>query len=392
MILQRGAKLVGSSVSRGRWIPVARKGDWLRADSRLEISGNFNAKVPVPFSCGPLGGGVKNRSVSVSTCEPLEESIDRWSVDKRGQALRRLYFIPGFASADTQSPSPFINYLALLLIIFTSVTPTAIAEDVVVSSVVLRLLDEAEAPARVAGVVVAVNAQEGDQVKRGDLLAQLDDAEAKLAVTAAKIDAAIARQAAENDTPIRYAAKAAEAARAELQRSTDSIAKFPKSVSQSQMDVERLTIEKAMLEKESAEETQKQAQLEYRLRRSRLDAAKLELSRRQIVASLDGVVVETLVRPGEWLQPGQKAFRIVRTDRLKAEGFVLAKEARGDLIGKSVAIAGSPSKNLQGHVVFVSPEVDPITNQVRVWAEIDNRDGTWHPGDRVEMTIVEATP
>ncbi len=291
--------------------------------------------------------------------------------------------------------------LFLALVTLASITTSVFAAEssgVTVSSVVLRLLDEAEAPARSAGVVTRVEAQEGDHVKRGDLLAQLDDAEVKIAVASAKIEAAIARQAAEDDTPVRYAAKAAEAARAELRRSAESIAKFPKSVSQSQMDVERLTIEKATLEKESAQETLKQARLEQRLRESRLAAAKLELSRRQIIAPLDGVVVEVLVRAGEWLQPGQKAFRIVRTDRLKAEGFVRSEDVRGDLVGRSVTLISplpaprEEGSEPQGKIVFVSPEVDPITNQVRVWAEIDNRNGTWRPGDRVEMTIAKGTP
>jgi macrolide-specific efflux system membrane fusion protein len=40
-----------------------------------------------------------------------------------------------------------------------------------------------------------------------------------------------------------------------------------------------------------------------------------------------------------------------------------------------------------GTVAFVSPEVDPITGQVRIWAEIDNRDGRLRPGQPVRMTI-----
>jgi hypothetical protein len=33
--------------------------------------------------------------------------------------------------------------------------------------------------------------------------------------------------------------------------------------------------------------------------------------------------------------------------------------------------------------------MDPITGQVRVWAEIDNRDGQLRPGQPVKMTIAE---
>ena len=46
---------------------------------------------------------------------------------------------------------------------------------VVVESVVLRLLEEAEVPAQEGGVVLEVPAREGQRVKQGELLAQIDD-------------------------------------------------------------------------------------------------------------------------------------------------------------------------------------------------------------------------
>ena len=58
--------------------------------------------------------------------------------------------------------------------------------------------------------------------------------------------------------------------------------------------------------------------------------------------------------------------------------------------GKSVKLvielAGKP-KSFAGKIVFVSPEVDPITGQVRIWAEIDNRDGRLRPGQAAKMRI-----
>ena len=45
------------------------------------------------------------------------------------------------------------------------------------------------------------------------------------------------------------------------------------------------------------------------------------------------------------------------------------------------------STPFEGTIVFVSPEVDPISGQVRVWAEIDNRNGRLRPGQPAEMTV-----
>ena len=254
---------------------------------------------------------------------------------------------------------------------------------VVVESVVLRLLEEAEVPAQEAGVLTEVAVREGQRVKKGQLLAQIDDQVARLAADAAQAQFEIARAKATNDVRMRFAKKSLEVSQAELRRSTESIERFAKSVSQSQLDVEQLTVEKNQLEAEQAEHEHEVAVLEMKAQENELSAARNQVARRQIVAPFDGVIVQIYVRRGEWVEPGQQALRIVNVDRLKAEGFIAAARATVALVGKSVAIAvdGLESDTApNGKMVFVSPEVDPITGQVRVWAEIDNRDGRLRPG------------
>jgi multidrug efflux pump subunit AcrA (membrane-fusion protein) len=43
-----------------------------------------------------------------------------------------------------------------------------------------------------------------------------------------------------------------------------------------------------------------------------------------------------------------------------------------------------------GKIVFVSPEINPVNGQVRIWAEVDNKDGILKPGLRTRMTLVPA--
>jgi multidrug efflux pump subunit AcrA (membrane-fusion protein) len=271
----------------------------------------------------------------------------------------------------------------------TETAPPAAAIDV--EAVVLRLLSEAEVPAQEAGVTTRLAVREGDRVKQGDLLAQVDDRVAQMAQRAAELAYEAAKAKATNDVRLRYATKALEVSEAELRRSTESIERFAKSVSQSQIDVEQLTVQKNRLETEQAEHEQAIARLEMQAKENELSAARLEVARRQIVAPIDGVVVQVFVRQGEWVEPGQKALRIVNVDRLKAEGFVPAKEATAALAGApvrlTVDLGGGPDPSFTGTVVFVSPEVDPITGQVRIWAEIDNRDGRLRPGQSARMTV-----
>jgi RND family efflux transporter MFP subunit len=161
-------------------------------------------------------------------------------------------------------------------------------------------------------------------------------------------------------------------------------------VSQSQLDVEQLTVQKSRLEAEQAEHEQAIAVLEMKAQENELNAARAQIARRRIVAPFEGGIVQVYLRKGEWAEPGQKALRIVNADRLKAEGFVpaeaAAKVAAGTDVQLVIDLAGKPQA-FKGKVAFVSPEVDPITGQVRVWAEIENHDGRLRPGQAAKMRI-----
>jgi RND family efflux transporter MFP subunit len=283
-------------------------------------------------------------------------------------------------------------YLSLSYVLVVA-SPAWAAAAVEVESVVLRLMEEAEVPAQEAGVVVEVAVREGQRVKQGELLTQIDDQVARLAADAAKAQYEIARAKATNDVRIRFAKKSLEVSEAELRRSTDSIERFAKSVSRSQLDVEELTVERNRLEAEQAEHEQQVARLELSAKQNEFDATRAEIARRRIRAPFDGVIVQVYVRKGEWVEPGQQALRIVDVDRLKAEGFIPAQQATAQLVGSTVSLSVEPDDTTQfsGTIVFVSPEVDPITGQVRVWAEIDNRDGRLRPGQPAKM-VVEAVP
>lgn len=286
--------------------------------------------------------------------------------------------------------SKLASATALAILVLCAIVAPASAQSLEVESVVLRLIEEAEVPAQEAGVVTNVAVREGQHVKRGELLAQIDDQVARLAAEAAKAEYDIAHGKAANDVKIRFAQKALEVSEAELKRSQESIERFAKSVSQSQLDVERLTVERNKLESEQATHDQEIAKLDTNAREKDLKAAVAAVSRRRILAPFDGVIVQMYVRLGEWVEPGQKAFRIVNVDRLKAEGFIKAEVATDKLLEKPVKLTvdlGGTTATMEGKIVFVSPEVDSITGQVRVWAEIENKDGALRPGQPAKMRI-----
>ena len=153
-------------------------------------------------------------------------------------------------------------------------------------SALVRVLDEAEVPAREAGVLELLDVRDGDQVKAGQVLGHLDAEDAKLAVARAELDLAIAdRQAknalpvktaeallkeaeqdrtqagltqriatlkAENDVAIRHATKSRDSSKVEYDRAVQARKAFEKSVSLTEVDRLKLIMERNELEIEKA--------------------------------------------------------------------------------------------------------------------------------------------
>lgn len=261
----------------------------------------------------------------------------------------------------------------------------------VVPSVLVTLAEQRSVPARESGVLATVAVEEGHVVEEEQLLARIDDAESQLDKRRAEIELQIARRKSENNIKVRAAQGAAAVAQSEYKRTLDARRRFPQSVTDSDLDRDRLTAERAELEVEQAEHDFGVEELTAQLKENELAVAVRNVERRQILSPISGVVVEVNRRRGEWVEPGEEVFRVLRIDRLRAEGFLSADQVRGDLVGSRavlrVNLPGQPNAEFEGKVTFVSPELDPLNNQVRFWAEIENRDRLLRPGLQAALVI-----
>ena len=268
---------------------------------------------------------------------------------------------------------------------------TKAAEPTEVPSVLLTLSEEVEIPAAEEGVLAEVAVREGIMVQRDELLARVDDEKVVLQRERARIEMANARAQAENDVKVRYAEKSLELANAELQRAIDSLERYSKSISKSEVERLQLAADKEELEIEQARVDLQTAQFALEARESELAIADNDVKRRRIESPLAGMVVQINRRRGEWVTPGEPVMRIVRLDTLRAEGFLDAAQASGEMVGRRVTLhvasADGKTSDYTGTLTFVSPEISPFNGQVRVWAEIDNRELQLRPGQRASMTI-----
>jgi macrolide-specific efflux system membrane fusion protein len=268
--------------------------------------------------------------------------------------------------------------------------PALPAAEIEVSSVLIKLIEQVEVPAREAGALVSLSVREGQMVEAGAALARIDDARARFDKRKAELELAGASKLADSDVKVRFAHKSAEVAASELRRALESEKRLAESVSASELDQLRLVAERTELEIEQAELDAELARTARELKENDVEMAEHAIAERRITAPLAGFVAEINRHRGEWVQPGEPILRILRLDRLRAEGLIDAQAVRGDLNSRPVKLTvkqGDEVAQYTGKIVFVSPEIDPVGGQVRVWAEIDNPQLQLRPGLHGSMVI-----
>lgn len=277
----------------------------------------------------------------------------------------------------------------------TSSSLVCIADDTIrIADAQVTLVGEVRLPAREAGPLTSVRVREGDLVEPGALLADIDADLLKLQEQAARSEYDVAKNLAGNDVDERFAAKSIAVAEAELRRATESVRTAPKSVSVTELERLQLVVDRAKLTAEQARRDRETAALTAQAKKAAWEAAVKHVERCRIVAPWKGLVVQLMFQPGEWIDPGEHVVRLIRIDRLRVESFVDGRLSQRDLIDRPVELtitsADEKTSVYTGRVVFVSPEVQPVTRQVRIWAEVENPQLTLRPGERGRLTISPA--
>jgi len=286
-----------------------------------------------------------------------------------------------------------ITFCTLLAI--AAAPATVPAAQVTLPHCLVSLIEEVQVPAEEAGVLSGLAVKEGQQVKTEELLAKIDDVQAKMQVRVAGLKLAVAGEKAANDVSIRYSTAAAAVAAAEYQLNVEANQKVPGTVPKTEIRKLLLTWQRAALEIEQAEMTMRIDGLQAKVSEAEVEASQEILDRHSIKSPLDGVVVELYHHAGEWVKPGDPVMHVVRVDRLRVEGFLNASEVApgevdGQPVGVRVELARGRVEQFAGRIVFVSPLVQ-AGGEYQVWAEVENRQEGEHwllrPGLNAQMTI-----
>lgn len=290
-----------AGVAAGYWVPrhVPGVAAWLPAAAAPGTAGTASGASPVPARSGPAGGPPPQRA-------PVPVEV----VAVESQVLERRLSAVGSLLSD--------------------------------ESVMLR--------PEIAGRLQEINFQEGQEVKRGDLLFRLDD----------------------------------DVARAEWQQARANLAlaesKFKRS---EQLQKQGFISQQARDEADNA----------LRVERANVALAQARLNKTEIRAPFDGQLGLRNVSVGDVVSAGQDLVTLQAIQRLKVD-FRLPETFLPQVrVGQTlqIGIDALPDQRWSGEVTAISPLVDVSGRAVLLRARLENPDGVLRPGMFARVNLLVAS-
>jgi HlyD family secretion protein len=239
-----------------------------------------------------------------------------------------------------------------------------------------------------AGRVLRVQADVGDRVKAGQLLAEMDPVD--LADRTVALEASIARasSACALATALRQEAQARQALAAiNVKRYADLGAQNFVSGSVVETRVQEQTSAQAALAAAQANVAAAQQDL-ARLRAER-NALAQQARNLRLVAPADAFVISRDAEPGSTAVAGQAVLRLVQPDSLWIEARLDQARSAGLAVGQPVQIAlrSAPQPALAGKVARVDPQSDAVTEERIVQVVFDTVPPGLSIGELAEVTV-----
>lgn len=253
---------------------------------------------------------------------------------------------------------------------------------------IAKALDSAEVPARVSATVVSIpeGILEGASVKKGQLLAELDDADFKRQVemveqTLEELEGRISQLKTEEERLV----DRIDLEDDEIALSLEELARVQKlfdrnSASQSDLDTARRKLIAARVSRSRTKEqldgiparrlqllALKQGQ------EANLRLAKLDLERTRIVSPIDGIISQVDIEVGENLAQGATVARVLNLERMELPLKLPASSRKDVMVGDAVELQSTNEHHLicKADVARISPMDDQSSRTVTVYTVVD---------------------
>jgi membrane fusion protein (multidrug efflux system) len=162
------------------------------------------------------------------------------------------------------------------------------------------------------------------------------------------------------------------------------------------LETDKTMFERAqsMLEKNLiAEENYETTRLQYESSKAAHEAARIQLEYTNVKAPFDGVVTARNIELGQRVNANQSMFMIADFNPLRAKIYVPEKDIGRIFEGQQakIAIEAEPETNFSGVVKMISPVVDPSSGTSKVTIDIEDSMGKLKPGMFASVFITTET-
>lgn len=255
--------------------------------------------------------------------------------------------------------------------------PAAAQDGAYIASGPLVVENQLDVVAEREGIVAQFLAEPGTEVKRGQVLALLDDRQ-----IAADRDAAAAKTRS-----IQFNLKNWEAELQALRSDFDRTQKMWEAqlTTKEQLDHDRYKVVADEYQVEREKEAQRNAEATQR-------SLELEFEKTRIRAPFNGVVARRYVRIGQKVAVGDRIYWVTATGPLQVR-FTLPERYVGRLkkgLEVGVSSVDIPELKQTAKIIQVSPVVDPSSGTIEVLAEVVAPSSRLRPGMTANIRIDEA--
>jgi len=236
--------------------------------------------------------------------------------------------------------------------------------------------DQVDVAAQRDGLISEVFAEPGKAVKKGQLLAKMDDRQ-----ISADLEAARAKTRS-TEADLKNWQAEAKVLQADYERSQKlwEAQIIPKE----ELDHAKYKAESDQWDvKRVSELLQNSKEVERSL--------ELELEKTRITAPFNGVVARRYTRTGQSVSKNDRLFWVTATAPLRIrvtlpERF-LGRVKPGTMVGITPAEAADPSRKYRAKVIQVSPVVDPSSDTIEILAELSGDTVGLRPGMRADLHL-----
>ena len=231
---------------------------------------------------------------------------------------------------------------------------------------------------RTGGRLLSVNVQLGDRVRRGQILAKVEDREIVEQVRAAEASQEVAKATIrQREADLNVAKLNFERSKNLFQRQLLAKQALDDAESRYLAAVAQLDLSTAQLSANAA----------------RLEELKINLQHTSVASPVDGYVASRTVDAGAMVNTNTSIASVVDISRLRLVVNVVEKDLRMVSVGDvaEVEVDAYPGEKFHGKIARVAPVLDPATRTAAMEVEIPNSDNKLKPGmyARINLTVEE---